>query len=105
MLVLVVRVCCCFSIQPPQARVEPLSAAIDAACALPASGSQLRDAYPTFEIADDGEPADRATLREIFRSKNVPLLGLEMRTAEESLSDMAEAMLAHGVVRPKAGHS
>ena len=56
MLVLVVPVCCCFSIQPPQARVEPLSAAIDAACALPASGSQLRDAYRSLQSFGSVQP-------------------------------------------------
>ena len=62
----------------------------------------LREAYPQYEIADGGEPPERATLREVFRSTNQPLLGFELRTPEESLADMAEAMLAHGVVQPVA---
>ena len=61
----------------------------------------LSDRYPQYHIADGGEPPDRTTLREVFRSKNVPLLGLKLRTPEESLADMAEAMLAHGVIQPK----
>jgi nucleoside-diphosphate-sugar epimerase len=62
----------------------------------------LRDKFPQYAFADEGEPVDRSTLREVFRSKNQPLLGFELRTPEESLVDMAEAMLAHGIVQPKA---
>ena len=71
--------------------------------AMPRAGllQLLADTYPELAIADGGAPPDRATLREVFRSKNLPLLGFELRTPEESLADMAEAMLAHGVVQPK----
>ena len=36
-----------------------------------------------------------------FCSKNLASIGIELRDPEGSLLDMAEAMLAHGVVQPK----
>lgn len=64
----------------------------------------LRDRYPELELADAGPAPDPAGLREMFRSTNLHLLGVAMRSPEESLLDMAEAMLAHGLVktRPRA---
>lgn len=58
----------------------------------------LREAYPDLAIVDGGPvPPDG---REIFCSKTLDSIGVRLRPAEESLVDMAAAMLAHGVVKP-----
>lgn len=56
----------------------------------------LRGAYPELGIADGGTPPDRGALRRVFCSKNLPLLGVELRDPEESILDMARAMLEMG---------
>ena len=59
----------------------------------------LAEAYPEYAIHDAGDPAPHSGLRELICSKNLPLLGLTLRTPKETVLDMAEAMLAHGVVQ------
>ena len=40
-------------------------------------------------------------MREVLRSKNLALLQLTLREPRETVLDMAEAMLAQGVVQPR----
>ena len=61
----------------------------------------LAEAYPEYAIHDAGDPAPHSGLRELICSKNLPLLGLTLRTPKETVLDMAEAMLKLGAVRPK----
>lgn len=61
----------------------------------------LRARYPDIELADGGPVADASGLRRLFRSKTLPSLGIELRGAEASIVDMAEAMLRHGVVKTR----
>ena len=62
----------------------------------------LRTHFPQFQIADGGEPADPAGLRRVFCSKTLPLLGMGLRDLDDSLVDMANAMLAMKSAEPKA---
>ena len=58
--------------------------------------------YPSYEIADGGEPPPEEGLRHLLCSKNTErLLGLRLRNPDDSLLDMAEAMLELGAVQPK----
>ena len=58
--------------------------------------------HPELLVADGGAQPDPSTMRELFCSKNtLPTLGLTLRNIDDSLLDMAEAMLTFGVVQPK----
>lgn len=58
--------------------------------------------YPGFQIADAGEPPDAASLRQLFCGKNTAaVLGITPRSVDDSLLDMAAAMLSFGVVQPR----
>ena len=61
----------------------------------------LRAKYSELQIADGGPVPEPSGLRRLFCSKTLPSIGIELRPAEESLLDMAEAMLRLGVVRTK----
>jgi len=72
----------------------------------------LHQAYPQWDIPRLAHPDDdgAGALNEwvgwqdgeaYFCSKNLASIGIELRDPEGSLLDMAEAMLAHGVVQPK----
>ena len=72
----------------------------------------LHQAYPQWDIPRLAHPDDdgNGALNEwvgwqdgeaYFCSKNLASIGIELRDPEGSLLDMAEAMLAHGVVQPK----
>ena len=61
----------------------------------------LRGAYPHLDVVDGGTPADPAGLRQVFCSKNLPLLGLELRDLDSSLLDMARTMIDLKSVEPK----
>eukprot|EP00965_Chrysotila_dentata_P098391 3252251-Pleurochrysis_carterae.AAC.5 len=58
----------------------------------------LREKYPQYQIQDGGEVPPPG--RKYICGKNLPMLGLSLRDPKTSILDMAEAMLAHGVVKP-----
>ena len=63
----------------------------------------LKKNYPKHKFADGGIPPDESNLRELFCSKTTePLLHIKLRDPDQSLLEMAGAMLALGSVKPTA---